>query len=222
MKAALCRTNADRWLEHVGVGMSEGDPFGWSPWRSYVLRLEEGNMKNWVVLFARTGSEEDLRDMLREQLDADEFLPFVPTREASYRKKGTTQIVRKPLFPGYIILQTEMEANLIANNLKIALDNLKNKKHFYSILHYGDDQTDVAVREEERLYWERLFDENFCIPGSIGVIEGDMTRVTSGSLMGMEGRIKRICRHKREAVVEMSMMGSTREITLMLEIVEKT
>ena len=40
--------------------------------------------------------------------------------------------------------------------------------------------------------------------------------------MGMNGSIKKVNRHKREAVVEMSMMGSTREITLMLEIVEKS
>ena len=179
-------------------------------------------MKNWVVLFARTGSEEELKNILSENLNADEFLPFVPTREASYRKKGITQKIRKPLFPGYIFIQTGIDAGLIADNLKIALSDIKGVKHIYSILHYGNDKKDVVVREEERSYWERLFDEDFCIGGSVGVIEGDRTRVTSGALMGMEGRIKRINRHKREAVIEMSMMGSTREITLMLEIVEKS
>ena len=189
------------------------------------LCLEENNkkhMKNWVILFARTGSEEELKHMLRESLNAGNFLPFVPTREASYRKKGITQKVRKPLFPGYIFIQTGIDAELIADHLKSALSDIKDMKHIYSLLHYGNDQKDVVVREEERSYWERLFDEDFCIGGSIGVIEGDFTRVTSGALMGMEGRIKRINRHKREAVVEISMMGSTREITLMLEIVEKS
>jgi len=179
-------------------------------------------MKHWVILFARTGSEKELKDMLKENLNASKFLPFVPTREASYKRKGITQIVQKPLFPGYIFIQTGIDANLIADNLKMALDNVKEKKHIYSILHYGNDKKDVVVREEERSYWERLFDEDFCIEGSVGVIEGDRTRVTSGALMGMEGRIKKINRHKREAVIEMSMMGSIREITVMLEIVEKT
>jgi predicted metal-dependent phosphotriesterase family hydrolase len=38
----------------------------------------------------------------------------------------------------------------------------------------------------------------------------------------MESQIKRINRHKREAVVEMTVMGAAREVRLMLEVVEKT
>ena len=190
------------------------------PWRRSVL--EKMAINNWVVLFARTGSEEELEGMLRENLSVSEFLPFVPKREVSYKRKGITQIVRKPLFPGYIFLQTGMEANLIADNVKIALSNIRENKNIYSLLHYGHDKKDVVVRDEERSYWERLFDENFCIKGSIGIIVGDRTRVTSGALMGMEGSIKKVNRRKSEAVIEMSMMGSTREITVMLEIIEKT
>jgi len=105
--------------------------------------------------------------------------------------------------------------------LEVALRNIEVNKHLYSILHYGDDKKDVVVREGEQLHWQRLFDADFCIKGSVGVIEGDTTRITSGALMGLEGRIKKINRHKREAVVEMQMMGTARDVVLMLEIVEK-
>jgi len=44
-------------------------------------------MKNWVVLFARTGSEEKLVQTLKEQLDAEKYLPFVPTKEMPYRSR---------------------------------------------------------------------------------------------------------------------------------------
>jgi transcriptional antiterminator NusG len=37
----------------------------------------------------------------------------------------------------------------------------------------------------------------------------------------MECKIKKINRHKREALVELEMMGATREVKLMLEVVEK-
>jgi len=80
-------------------------------------------------------------------------------------------------------------------------------KDIYSILHYGDDERDVVIREGERLYWERLFDADFCVVGSIGFIEGDAMRITSGALMGLEGRIRKINRHKREAIVEMENDG---------------
>jgi len=39
--------------------------------------------------------------------------------------------------------------------------------------------------------------------------------------MGLEGRIKKIDRHKRQAIVEMEMLGARREVAVMLEIVEK-
>jgi len=173
-------------------------------------------MKNWVILFVKTGSEEKLKPMLAEKLDTNGFLSFVPIKETPYRSKGVIHKTRKPLFPGYIFVQTEVESELIAKKLKTAL---KGTKDIYSLLHYGNDENDVAVRESERLFWERLFDADFCIPGSVGFIEGDKIEVTSGALMGLEGQIKRINRHKREAVVEMNMMGAKREVTLMLEIV---
>jgi len=177
-------------------------------------------MKNWVILFARTGSEEKLRDTLKASLNAD-YLPFVPVKETPYRSKGVIHKVPKPLFPGYIFIQTGIEPDLIADKLEAALRDVGGNKHLYSILHYGDNKKDVVVRDDERVHWERLFNEDFCIKGSVGIIEGDVTRVTFGALMGLEGRIKKINRHKREAVVEMHIMGQLREVAVMLEIVEK-
>jgi transcriptional antiterminator NusG len=179
-------------------------------------------MKNWVILFARTGSEEKLDGTLKSNLNSDEFLPFVPVKEMAYRRKGVVNRIRKPLFPGYIFIQTDIEPELVADKLETALKSIGGNKHIYSILHYGDDKKDVVLREDERLHWERLFSEDFCIKGSTGFAVGDTIRITSGALMGFESQIKKINRHKREAVVEMKIMGAVREVSLMLEVVEKT
>ena len=175
-------------------------------------------MKNWVVLFARTGSEEKLFRTLKEKLDTEEYFPFVPIKETTYRRKGVVYKLRKPLFPGYVLVQTEIEHSLIASELGKTLEGIKAN---CSILHYGTNKNDVVIREEERLYWERLFDADFCIVGSVGFIVGDTIQITSGPLMGLEGQIRRINRHQRIAIVEMRLMGATRQVTLMLEIVEK-
>jgi transcriptional antiterminator NusG len=124
--------------------------------------------------------------------------------------------MQQPLFPGYLFVQTEVEPELIADKLKKVMEDTK---HIYSLLYYGNDKKNVVVRESERLYWERLFDSEFCIPGSVGFIENDRICVTSGALMGLEGQIKKINRRKREATVEMTMMGAKREVVLMLEVV---
>ena len=115
-------------------------------------------MKNWVVLFARTGSEEELVQTLKKKLDAEEYLPFVPTKEMSHRSRSVVYKIRKPLFPGYVFVQTEIEPGLIADKLEVALKGIKD---IYSILHYGDDKKDVVFREGERLYWNVYLEQIF-------------------------------------------------------------
>jgi transcriptional antiterminator NusG len=185
-------------------------------------------MKNWVILFVRSGSEEKLGRALKEKLNAEEYQPFLPVKETPSRSKGVILKERKLLFPGYVFIQTEIEVDTIAEKLKTDLTGMigdmtgKWHEDIYKILHNGDNEKDVAIREKERLYWERLFDSDFCVTGSVGFIEGDTIRIVSGALVGMENRIKRINRHKREAVVEIEVMGAVREVRVMLEVVEKT
>jgi transcriptional antiterminator NusG len=178
-------------------------------------------MKNWAILFVKTGEEEKCVSMLKEKLDAAIYLPFLPTKEVSYRSKSVVGKKIKLLFPGYVFIQTEIEADKIAQNLWAAITNITEHKDIYRILNYGDNKKDVAMRERERLYWERLFDSDFCITGSLGFIEGDRVKITSGVLAGMENRIKRLNRHNREAVVEVEMMGTLCELRLMLDVVKK-
>jgi transcription termination/antitermination protein NusG len=192
----------------------------WRSWRSFAYR-GANRMKNWVILFVRTGLEEKIARVLKERLSVDEYLPFLPTKETPRRSRGVIYKECKLLFPGYIFIKTGIGADSIAEKLKSAIAGIVCRKDIYSILHYGDDEKDVVMREQERLYWERLFDPNFCITGSIGFIEGDVIRITSGALVGMESRIKLVNRHKREAVVEMEIMGAIRKVMVMLEVVVK-
>ena len=45
--------------------------------------------------------------------------------------------------------------------------------------------------------------------------------VTSGPLKDFEGKVKKILRHKRLVVMEVSLLGQTVEVTLGLGVVEK-
>ena len=178
-------------------------------------------MKNLIILYVRTGSEEKLLSLLKKNLNTEEYFPFCPVKETPYRRKGVINKNRKHLFPGYIFIQTNIEACSISEKLGLTLMKISQHKNIYKLLHYGEDKKDVVVREKERRNWERLFDSNFCITGSVGFIEGEKIRVTSGALVGMESRITKINRHKREAVVEIEMMGAVRKVTLMLEVITK-
>ena len=56
---------------------------------------------------------------------------------------------------------------------------------------------------------------------SVGFIEGDTIKVTEGPLLGLEGKIRKIDRHKRQCVVETEMFGQKTKMTVGLEIVYK-
>lgn len=56
---------------------------------------------------------------------------------------------------------------------------------------------------------------------SSGIIENDRVQILSGPLMGMEGNIRRIDRHKRIAYMEIEMFGRTVEMKVGLEIIRK-
>ncbi len=75
---------------------------------------------------------------------------------------------------------------------------------------------------DERDWFLAFSDAAHVVRMSEGVIEGDTVRVTRGPLMGREGLIRKIDRHKRRAYLEVTMFGRTVPASVGLEIVRKT
>ena len=82
------------------------------------------------------------------------------------------------------------------------------------------DQIVPLVQEEVELLM-RIGTDKQLVEMSSGIIENDRVRILSGPLMGMEGNIRRIDRHKRIAYLEIEMFGRTVEIKVGLEIIRK-
>ena len=79
----------------------------------------------------------------------------------------------------------------------------------------------TPIQKEEEEYLRRLGGEEHVAKYSEGYIEGDKLVVTSGPLKDFEGNVKKILRHKRLVVMEVSLLGQTVEVTLGLGIVER-
>ena len=178
-------------------------------------------MVNWVIVYVRTGTEKKTVDTLKNILDSEYYKPFIPVKETPYRRRGVISKQQKLLFPGYVFIETKIEPNEIATNLRPILMDKIRLKDIIKLLHYDKNQNEVVLIEAERLYWTKLFNEEYCVTGSIGYLEGDKLRVISGALFGMEGEIKRVDRHRRLANVETQIMGKKIEIRVMLELIKK-
>ncbi|BCJ96192.1 transcription termination/antitermination protein NusG [Anaerocolumna cellulosilytica] len=174
-------------------------------------------MKNWYILYVRTGCEEKIQKILQKRLNNEYFLPFIPMKKVVFKQKGITYIEKKSCFPGYVFIQSKYEENEF---IKLVFPIMQCIEDVYLFLHY-ENKYDIRLREEERVYLNKIMGSDYCIEHSVGYIEGDKIRVVSGVLMGMESKIKKINRHKREAIIEVFMMGDNRRLSVALEVLEK-
>ncbi len=165
----------------------------------------------WYVIWATTGEEELTKVKIERCIDHNLYkrisIPYVK----KFEKRGNTKTQKeKRMFPSYLFVETD--------HIEEFSQALISIPGFAVILH-GDGYQPLHRREENMLL-HLIVDEDI-IDISVGYIEGDNIVVTYGPLVGMEGSIKRIDRHKRLALVEMDMFDRVTELKVGLEIIEK-
>lgn len=171
---------------------------------------------NWYVIHVSTGCEHKLRDMIVKQLEQTN-IPyedcFVPTIEFVQKVNQKYVTKEKPMFPGYLFLIcTPEQIGEVATSLKQVMG-------FTKIL--GESQTFIPLYPQEVEFLLGFSDDNHNVGLSCGFIENDKITVTQGPLLGKEGLIKKINRHKRIAEVELLFMGRTTKVQVPLEIITK-
>ncbi len=167
----------------------------------------------WYVMQVRTGSEENIQLQCQRNISSNIMRDcFIPYYEEKRNIQGEWKIQRKILFPGYVFLDS-MELTQLYMDLKQVSGLTK-------LLKTGDEV--IPLTEEEVGFLQSFGGEEQVVAMSEGIIENSNVVVTSGPLIGKEGYIKKIDRHKRKAFLEMEMFGRVQKIQVGLEIVVKT
>ena len=169
----------------------------------------------WYAIWTATGSERKLcswiKEFVPENLYEDCFVPLV---EQNRKIKGDWKSIKKPLFPGYLFINTDDP------HIRKIAQKLKSSELFAMIL--STDGKFTPINEEETYLINNSYGNNGILGSSIGMIEGDKIKILSGPLIGLEGSIRHINRHKRTATIELNMFGRTSRINIGLEILSKT
>ena len=170
----------------------------------------------WYVFFTKTGYEKTVELYLKARLNINEYTPFIPMIDTVFKCSGEIKKERKPLFPGYVFIKTEisdfefiLKANEIVHGTKNIIKLLRNA-----------DTNEYAMQEDDKILLTRLCNDEYCVESSIGIIVGTCVYIEKGSLMGLESIIRKIDRHKQRAIIELDFMGAIRQINVGLEIVE--
>lgn len=166
----------------------------------------------WYVVQVQTGTEEKIRTQCISIIDG-EILErcFIPYYEEKKKYQGAWHTEKRILFPGYVFMVSERLADLYKGLWKvIGLTKL-----------LGTGKEIVPLSEEETALLERMGAGERPLEISTGFIEKGEVRVTEGPLVGLEGCIRKIDRHKRKAWLEIDMFGRMIEMEVGLEIIEK-
>lgn len=167
----------------------------------------------WFVIWTSSSHEENCIKLLNERFPDLFDRAFVPKRTVNRKRAGEWVLERVALFPGYLFIDTD------SDRIEQLATNLRNISGFNIVLSTDGDY--LPLTDAESAFAEKIYEANGTFDVSTGIIEGDSITVTSGPLMGLEGAIRKIDRHKRIAYLELDMFGIKTKTTVSLEIVEK-
>lgn len=170
--------------------------------------------ENWYVIQVQTGKEEKTADEIRRLIPGEYFSEcFIPRSERLRKTEGHWIRQGDILFRGYVFL--------ISDDIEGVSSQLSRIPDFARLLGKHVEQI-YAIRRDEAIFLDTFCGRGRQVDMSYGVIEGDKIIVNSGPLMGREGIINKIDRHKRMAMIGVSMFDRMVEARVGLEIVSKS
>ena len=165
---------------------------------------------NYYVLHIKTGFETQIKSLIKEKLPSH-INTFCPMQELIIKKKGKANKEMKPLFPGYIFLQTE---EITAETLS----TLKNIPGFFQILPSNKDIK--AVPEQDMHIINSLFRKNFTAHLSKARFdENDRIEIIEGPLKGKEGMIVKVDKRKGRAKIVINAFEKQHFVDLGFELI---
>lgn len=173
------------------------------------------------VLFVKTGYEEKMLKEMSVIWSFDETMrPFVPMYDVRFRKGGKVLSEKRRWMPGYVFIESNLSGMSFYTS---SMPLISWSDYALKLLRYDNSFLDTSyeMNSDEHQSFHKLFGANNCLNISKGFIEGDSTIVTEGALVGFEGSIKKINRHKMLAYVEIEMFGASRTVEFGLEVISK-
>lgn len=164
----------------------------------------------WYVIQTVTGKEEELMLFIRTLLSREHFENcFMIRAEWLKRLGGEWQLQIRPLFPGYVFIETDEPERIYME--------LKGVPRYSRLLGSGKDEF-IPVKETEEKFLRAIMDSSEDYSSAVvrlTVVKTD----TVGNVVSVEGALKffereniKLNLHKRYAMVKTLMMGEERTL----------
>ena len=148
-------------------------------------------MKNWYILFVQTEKQSQLCFLL-EQEGVHAFLPMM-----EYYRRDRKGLAEKPMFPGYIFVQSE----LTQKEFDDLLDSMVERR--WGFIRQLKEEGGSALTEEEKAFFQWLLDDGGTARMSYGYLNpAGKAVITYGPLIGCERHIRKTDRHNRLVLMD--------------------
>ena len=148
-------------------------------------------MKNWYILFVQAEKQSQLCTLL-EQEGVHAFLPMI-----EYYRRDRKGLAEKPMFPGYIFVQSEMDQEKFDN----LLDSMEGRR--WGFIRQLKEEGGTALTEEERAFFQWLLDDSGTARMSYGYLNhAGKAVITYGPLIGCEKHIRKTDKHNRLVLMD--------------------
>ena len=166
----------------------------------------------WVVARVNIGKEDEIRESCSLMISKDILEDiFVPKHVRLKKYRGEWRRETRPLYSGYVFMVTgDPQA------LEKALIKVPGRHELLKA-----DNIILTVSDEEKAFINRIAGRDNIVDISVGYKEGDKIKIVSGPMLGLEGNIVHVDRHKRLVTVNMSLFGRSVKTTLGLELTYK-
>lgn len=166
------------------------------------------------VVWTQSGREEYVRELISNSISKNnpELVQgiFVPRRAKLFRSSNGVIKEDKPLFPGYLFIETADPDAFREEFRNLYFDT------FIQMLGKNmDTLREVSDQEKQQIY--RLCGEEHYMGISKAVREGTKVRFVSGPMLGMEAYVRKVEPRKCYAVLEMELFGQKRRIAAAFE-----
>ena len=169
---------------------------------------------NWYVIQVKTGNEEKIKDICQRLIPREILIEcFIPKTKRVRKIRGFFHEREEILFKGYVFM--------ISDAIDDLYQSLKLIPELTKVL--GNDGTNILpILKEEAIFLLKFGKEDHIVDMSKGYIIGSKIMITTGPLVGNEGIIRKIDRHKRIAYIEVKLFDQITTVKVGLEIISKS
>ena len=159
-------------------------------------------------------SEEDVVKRINRCLSdtlQEDFLVWLPMKEVREKRQGRTEIVRRPMFSGYIFMFWEGD-----DERQFPIIDIRRMPGVTRILGYDDGSHALKGRDLEFARWIHM-NGGYIRQSKVLYTEGQRIHICEGPLRGFDGNVVKVDKHHKRIVLRFEIGGNTSDVSFSVE-----